>query len=446
MNGILKSIALVAIVSFFLSGCGGESSGESSGTMTTGSGLDTSQLSPAALRGHDIFVDPSYGCVSCHGLQGEGTSAGGPLNAVSPTACSSCGDLATLTTLNDLTMPMTPYMPSSCTGACASDVSEFIIEGFIQGLATGNTPPPPATPALNITGANNFATTEGANSSFMISLATQPSDTVTVDFAVSDANEATMAQTSYSILPADWQTPVTITVMGVDDVVLDPTAATAYTIAVTTSSNDADYNALTIAPISATNNDNELAGQGQFVFDKTMGLLTSEDATSDTFTIALNTMPTQDVTVSLSSSNALEGTVNPATFTFNAGNFSTPQVFTVTGVNDATPTIDGPIAYNIVVTATTTDRAYMGVDPSDVMATNQDNDVQVVINNFASDAVGNLPFGSNVVLTWDSDGESCTASATPANAQWTGALNASGNLTVTNLTQTTAFNITCSNA
>ena len=299
MNGILKSIAVVAIVSFFLSACGGESSGESNGTMPSGGGLDTSQLSPAALRGHDIFVDPTYGCVSCHGLQGQGTSAGGPLNVVSAAGCSSCGDLATLTSINDITMPASPYSPASCTGACASDVSEFIIEGFIQGLATGNTPPPPATPALNITGANNFTTTEGANSSFMISLATEPTDTVTVDFAVSDANEATMAQTSYSILPADWQTPVTVTVMGVDDVVLDPTASTAYTIAVTTSSNDTDYNGLTIAPISATNNDNELAGQGQFVFDKTMGVITSEDATSDTFTIALNTMPTQDVTVSL---------------------------------------------------------------------------------------------------------------------------------------------------
>ena len=364
MNGIIKSIAVIAIISFCLSACGGESSGESSGVMPNGGTANLSQLSEEAKRGYALYNSAAQGCSSCHGAQGKGTSsASNPID--NDQTCMVCADVVGLTNYNTFAMPRAPYSPGACVGACASDVSAFIYEGFILDLLTydngGNNNPPTA--SLNLTGTNNFSTTEGANSSFTMSLATEPTDTVTIDFAINLPLEATMAQTSYSISPADWQTPVTVTVMGVDDNVLDPQAATTYSIAVTTSSNDADYNALTIPAISATNMDNELAGQGQFVFNQTMGLMTTEDAGSDSFTIALNTLPAQDVVVSLSSSNALEGTVNPATHTFNAGNYNTPQLFTVTGVNDTPPVIDGAIAYNIVVTATSTDRAYMGVRP-----------------------------------------------------------------------------------
>jgi hypothetical protein len=60
MNCVIKSIAVIAIISFCLSACGGESSGESSGAMPSG-GLDTSLLSDTAKRGHAIYVDPAYG-------------------------------------------------------------------------------------------------------------------------------------------------------------------------------------------------------------------------------------------------------------------------------------------------------------------------------------------------------------------------------------------------
>ena len=82
------------------------------------------------------------------------------------------------------------------------------------------------------------------------------------------------------------------------------------------------------------------------------------------------------------------------------------------------------------------------------MVTNQDNDVQVSIASFTSNAVGNLPYGSDVVLTWVSDGESCTAGGATANGQWAGALNASDSKTLTNLTTAgvNTFSITCTNA
>ncbi|MBI2930593.1 MAG: hypothetical protein HYY16_02990, partial [Planctomycetes bacterium] len=60
---------------------------------------------------------------------------------------------------------------------------------------------------------------------------------------------------------------------------------------------------------------------------------TSENAGTATFTVVLTSAPTADVLIPLSSSNPAEGTLSTATLTFTAGNWSTPQTITVTGVN-----------------------------------------------------------------------------------------------------------------
>ncbi|HIO62336.1 MAG TPA: hypothetical protein EYN39_11125 [Deltaproteobacteria bacterium] len=76
---------------------------------------------------------------------------------------------------------------------------------------------------------------------------------------------------------------------------------------------------------------------------------TAEDGTTSTFDIVLSAAPTEDVTVSVSSSNTSEGTVSPATLTFNSANYNVAQTVTVTGVNDAD--IDGHQPYGIIVSA-----------------------------------------------------------------------------------------------
>ena len=88
MNGILKSIAVVAIVSFFLSACGGESSGESSGTMSSGGGsANLSQLSAEAQRGYALYNGAEQACSSCHGAQGQGTPSAAPNPINSAATC-----------------------------------------------------------------------------------------------------------------------------------------------------------------------------------------------------------------------------------------------------------------------------------------------------------------------------------------------------------------------
>ncbi len=106
----------------------------------------------------------------------------------------------------------------------------------------------------------------------------------------------------------------------------------------------------------------------------TSGLTTTEAGAAATFTVALNSQPTVDANIPLSSSDTTEGTVAPNSLTFTNANWNTPQTVTVTGIDDNI--VDGNVAYSIVTgVATSTDPNYSGVDASDVSVTNTDNDV-----------------------------------------------------------------------
>jgi hypothetical protein len=115
------------------------------------------------------------------------------------------------------------------------------------------------------------------------------------------------------------------------------------------------------------------AGTAAIAVTPTTGLVTTERGGSATFTVVLGSQPTADVRVALSSSDATEGTVSPASLTFTPANWNAPQTVTVTGVNDAD--IDGPQAYGVVTApATSDDPAFAGIDPPDVVVTNTDDD------------------------------------------------------------------------
>jgi C1A family cysteine protease len=105
----------------------------------------------------------------------------------------------------------------------------------------------------------------------------------------------------------------------------------------------------------------------------TSGLWTTEPGGSDTFTIVLDSQPTADVTIGLTSSDETEGTVSPASVTFTPGDWSTPQTVTVTGVDDYVD--DGNVAYTIVTApAVSSDPGYNGMNADNVSVTNQDDD------------------------------------------------------------------------
>src|SRR5260370_17819411 len=71
-------------------------------------------------------------------------------------------------------------------------------------------------------------------------------------------------------------------------------------------------------------------------------LFRSEVGGTATFTIVLNSQPTADVTIALSSSNTGEGTVTPTSVTFTARTCNAPQATPDTRIPDSISNGDQP--------------------------------------------------------------------------------------------------------
>ncbi|MCC7370236.1 MAG: CSLREA domain-containing protein [Chloroflexi bacterium] len=106
----------------------------------------------------------------------------------------------------------------------------------------------------------------------------------------------------------------------------------------------------------------------------TSGLTTTEAGGTATFNVQLAVVPSSVVTIGVSSSDLTEGGVSTATLTFQPDATGVvAQTVTLTGVDDLIQ--DGNVAYTaILAAATSADGAYSGVNPTDVSATNQDNE------------------------------------------------------------------------
>src|SRR5688500_455085 len=70
---------------------------------------------------------------------------------------------------------------------------------------------------------------------------------------------------------------------------------------------------------------------------------TTEAGGQASFSVRLSAVPQGDVTIHLSSSDAGEGTVTPASVSFTPSNFDAPQTVLVTGVDD--DVADGAATY-----------------------------------------------------------------------------------------------------
>ncbi len=160
--------------------------------------------------------------------------------------------------------------------------------------------------------------------------------------------------------------------------------------------------------MSVTNTDDDAAGITVTLPQGETSLTTTEAGGEATFTVALDSAPTADVSIGVSSSDTGEGTVEPATLTFTTGNWNTAQTVTVTGVDDNVD--DGDRSYTIVLAAaTSTDTDYSGADPDDVSVVNTDDDTAPTGVSLALDTDADMAGNQNGVLE---NGEAQTVSVT----------------------------------
>jgi len=217
----------------------------------------------------------------------------------------------------------------------------------------------------------------GTTATFSVVLNTEPTSDVTIDLSSSDTSEGAVSPSSVTFTAANWDVAQVVTVTGVDDTIADGDVAYSILTADAVSS-DGNYNGLNVADVAVTNVDNDTAG----ITVSAISGNTSENGTTATFSVVLNTEPTDPVTIDLSSSDTSEGTVSPASVTFDSSNWNVAQVVTVTGVDDAIA--DGNVAYSILTAAAvSSDGNYNGLNAADVAVTNVDSDTTALTLNIA---------------------------------------------------------------
>ncbi|MGB3535318.1 MAG: hypothetical protein WBA13_17605 [Microcoleaceae cyanobacterium] len=95
-----------------------------------------------------------------------------------------------------------------------------------------------------------------------------------------------------------------------------------------------------------------------------------EGGATDTYQITLDSQPTDDVVVNITSDG--ESTTDQATLTFNSSNWNTPQTVTVEAVDDGS--VEGDHISTISHTVTSSDTSFDGLTIDDVVVNITDND------------------------------------------------------------------------
>ncbi|EAW35793.1 DUF4347 domain-containing protein [Lyngbya sp. PCC 8106] len=213
----------------------------------------------------------------------------------------------------------------------------------------------------------------GGIATFDVFLTSEPLAEVTFNLASSNTTEGTLSTETLSFTPQNWELPQTVTITGVDDLIADGNIN--YSIITGDAvSLDAKYNGFNPDDIAVINTDNETPG---ITVSPTTGLETSEAGETATFQVVLNTQPVDNVTLNLISDNPAEGSIFPPSLIFTPENWLTPQIVTVTGVDDFN--VDGEIEYRIITEAAiSNDLNYNNLNPEDVTLINLDNDLPVV--------------------------------------------------------------------
>lgn len=159
---------------------------------------------------------------------------------------------------------------------------------------------------------------EGWVARYTMVLDAYPVGNVQVQLASSSEDTAIVPKGTFTFTQSNWNTPQQVTVTGV----------AAGSATVTHAAVGGGYGGVIAANVNVT-----------VVPDKALILsatnVTVPESSTAAYTVALDTLPTADVTVTVASDDTGAVTVEPGTLTFTPGNYSSAQTVTVTGVVDA---------------------------------------------------------------------------------------------------------------
>ena len=221
-----------------------------------------------------------------------------------------------------------------------------------------------STTSLNISEA-------GTTADFTIVLDSQPSGNVVFDITSSDTGEASVSTAQLTFTSANWNTAQTVTVTGVDDSLDDGDKSSTVTLAVNTGATvDSSYDVIASQTVAVSTVDDDGPG---FTISTTTSTV-SEAGTTATVTVVLDSQPTSDVVLSVTSSDTGEVTVGSDQVTFTNSDWNTPQTLIVTGIDDNSDDGDQITSLTLSVIDTSSADNFDPVADQIVTVTNTDDD------------------------------------------------------------------------
>ncbi|MBF2753913.1 MAG: hypothetical protein ISN29_01450, partial [Gammaproteobacteria bacterium AqS3] len=220
----------------------------------------------------------------------------------------------------------------------------------------------------------SLTVTEGGSNTFTVALASRPNADVTVTLG-QDENatntDVTLDKKSLTFTTGNWSTAQTITVSAAadEDAIVD-------TATVAIQAGDEDYaDSNKTVTVNVTENDTT----GLTLSTTSLGIT---EESSDTFTVALSSKPSGEVTVDLSRSGDTDVTVNPTSLSFTTSNWSQEQTVTVSAAADDDTDTDsatikltasggdyGGVAEDVAVTVTDNDKPGLSLSPTSLTIT-----------------------------------------------------------------------------
>ena len=213
---------------------------------------------------------------------------------------------------------------------------------------------------------------EGANATYTVQLATQPTGdvTVTVTGASGDVTMDTDANTSgdqgtLTFTTSNWDDAQTVTVTAGED-----NDASNDVVTLTNTASGANYDSVESVGVEVTVFDDEIAG-ASIVGPTTLSI---DEGSSATFEVSLGAQPSGDVVVVISAFSTSSLTRDPTSLTFSTSNYDNAQEVTITASHD-----DNDIDESESIQLTASGGGYDQVASLEITITVVDDDVPEIV-------------------------------------------------------------------
>ena len=368
-NGIGISNAVANVTDNDVAGVTLVESGGSTNVSETGPTSDTYTIVLDSRPTADVTVT-----VDPDNQADIGAGTGAAITLVFNTSNWSTPQTVTVTAVNDFIAegPHTSTITHSFTSTDAN-YNGFSLSNVVAAIADNDS----VGVSITQTGGSTAMNETGPTSdSYTLVLDSQPTADVTVTVdpdGQTDLGAGPGAPVNLTFTAANWNTPQTVVATAVDDAVAEGTHTSIITH--TVASGDGGYNGLSVANVSATITDNDTASVN-IVISGGATSVSETGPTSDTYTIALNSQPTANVTVTVTPDGETSvggGAGVPINLVFTTANWNTAQTVVVTAVDDVVP--EGPHTSVISHSASSGDANYNAITIPDVTANVQDNDL-----------------------------------------------------------------------